>query len=166
MANAEAELEDGSKPAKGGLKGLLIGALLALLLGGAGFYAVWSGLILAPPPVAEDSAMDMPTLPNPVLDIAFIPIEPMLISLSPESASKHLRFRGQLEVDIVNQERVTMLMPRVVDVLNNYLRAVDPSELESPGALTRLRAQMLRRVQVVIGDNMVRDLLIMEFILN
>jgi flagellar FliL protein len=30
----------------------------------------------------------------------------------------------------------------------------------------RLRGQMLRRVQLVVGDGMVRDLLITEFVLN
>jgi len=32
--------------------------------------------------------------------------------------------------------------------------------------LLRLRSQMLRRVQVVTGEGRVRDLLIMEFVLN
>jgi flagellar FliL protein len=33
-------------------------------------------------------------------------------------------------------------------------------------ALTRLRGQMLRRVQIVVGKDRVRDLLIMDFVLN
>ena len=57
-------------------------------------------------------------------------------------------------------------MPRVLDVLNTYLRAVDVRDLEQPSAIPRLRAQMLRRIQVVTGPDRVRDLLITEFILN
>jgi flagellar FliL protein len=57
-------------------------------------------------------------------------------------------------------------MPRIQDVLNTYLRAVDVEDLEEPAALLRLRAQMLRRVQVVVGDGPVRDLLVTEFVLN
>ncbi len=57
-------------------------------------------------------------------------------------------------------------MPRVVDVLNGYLRALEIQDIESAAALTRLRAQMLRRVQIVAGPGRINDLLIMEFVLN
>ena len=57
-------------------------------------------------------------------------------------------------------------MPRVLDTLNTYLRAVDVADLENPAALAKLRAQMLRRVQVVTGEGRVRDLLVTEFVLN
>ena len=57
-------------------------------------------------------------------------------------------------------------MPRIVDVMNGYLRALDAAELENPAALVRLRAQMLRRIQIVTGEGRVRDLLITEFVLN
>ena len=56
--------------------------------------------------------------------------------------------------------------PRVVDVLNSYLRALEPSDLEANSILVRLRAQMLRRIQIVTGAGRVNDLLIMEFVLN
>ncbi|MEL7416552.1 MAG: flagellar basal body-associated FliL family protein, partial [Pseudomonadota bacterium] len=58
------------------------------------------------------------------------------------------------------------LKPRISDVLNTYLRAVSLDELENPAAMLRLRAQMLRRIQLVTGEGRVRDLLISEFILN
>ncbi|WP_102106675.1 flagellar basal body-associated FliL family protein [Oceaniglobus roseus] len=162
MAQAEAELDTSHAPQKSGRKGLLIGGVLALILGGGGFYAVHSGMILgghdsgaepAPPPEA-------PVMPN----IAFIPLDPILVSLG--SGSHALRFLGQLEVDQPRLEEVTKLLPRVIDVLNSYLRAVEPVELEDPAGLMRLRAQMLRRIQVVVGEGRVRDLLIMEFVFN
>ncbi len=53
-----------------------------------------------------------------------------------------------------------------MDILNGYLRAVDVRDLEDPSALIRLRAQMLRRIQIVTGEGRVKDLLIMEFVLN
>jgi len=61
---------------------------------------------------------------------------------------------------------VTGMTPKIVDVLQDYLRAVDEVELEDPRSLSLLRAQMLRRIQTVVGDGKVRDLLIMEFILS
>ena len=59
-----------------------------------------------------------------------------------------------------------MLLPRILDVLNGYLRAVETADLENPSALVKLRAQMLRRVQIVTGEGRVRDLLVTEFVLN
>ena len=51
-------------------------------------------------------------------------------------------------------------------MVNTYLRAVAPADLEDPGALIRLRAQILRRFQLVAGEARVRDFLITEFVLN
>ena len=64
------------------------------------------------------------------------------------------------------EDEVTKLTPRVLDVLNSYLRAVDIAVLSDPPALIKLRAQMLRRIQLVTGEGRVRDLLILEFVLN
>ncbi len=44
---AEAEQPQDAAPKKKSKKPLLIGLVLAFLLGGGGFYATWSGLILA-----------------------------------------------------------------------------------------------------------------------
>ena len=57
-------------------------------------------------------------------------------------------------------------MPRVIDVLNSYLRALEIGDIADAAALVRLRAQMLRRIQIVTGAGRVNDLLIMEFVLN
>jgi flagellar FliL protein len=51
-------------------------------------------------------------------------------------------------------------------VLNTYLRAVSEDQLGKPAALERLRAQMLRRIQVVTEQGQVKDLLITEFVLG
>jgi flagellar FliL protein len=93
-------------------------------------------------------------------------MEPIMISLPPTASARHLRFTGQLEVEPGTDEAVTEVMPRILDVLNTYLRAVEVRDLEQPASLARLRAQMLRRVQLVTGEGRVRDLLITEFVLN
>jgi flagellar FliL protein len=61
---------------------------------------------------------------------------------------------------------VTLLLPRILDVLNSYLRAIDVAEIEDSAALVRIRAQLLRRIQIVTGEGRVRDLLVTEFVLN
>lgn len=166
-AVADAEPEEKPKRSK---MPLILGLVLALAGGGGGFFAVSKGLIGGGSAAHEETAADShgaatpekgAAMPEPV---AFVPLEPMVISLS--GTQKFLRFTAQLEVAPAAQAEVTAIIPRIVDVLNGYLRAVDTSELADPAALMRLRAQMLRRVQVVTGTEKVRDLLIMEFVLN
>ncbi|MBC7477731.1 MAG: flagellar basal body-associated FliL family protein [Pseudorhodobacter sp.] len=99
-------------------------------------------------------------------DIAFVPLEPVTITLGEVAANIHLRFTAQLEVESARKDEVTLLVPRILDVLNGYLRAVEVSELGDPNALVRLRSQMLRRIQIVTGEGRVRDLLVTEFVLN
>ena len=162
---AEPEENESEETPKRSKKPLLIGVVLALLLGGGGFYAVWSGMILAPE-MGTDTVMEMAEPVGPIPDVTFVPIQPIVVNIGPQGSTRHLRFQAQLEVNRDAADEVTLLLPRVTDVLNGYLRAVDLVELEQRTALIRLRAQMLRRVQVVTGEGRVRDLLIMEFVIN
>ena len=152
---------------------LLLGFVLALGLGGGGFYAVYSGMILAPAASYDETAgdpgygrRDDTEIALPLPDVAFVPMDPLVINMGPSASNRHLRFRAQLEVAPEHAAEVTNVLPRVLDVLNSYLRAVSVRDLEDPTALIRLRAQMLRRVKIVTGEGRVRDLLIMEFVLN
>jgi len=150
-------------PKKSGKKGLLFGALAAVALGGGGFYAIYSGLTDKLLGGGNESHASVEATLG---DIAFVPMEPIMISLPPGSSSKFLRFTGQLEVEPDRAEEVSQVMPRILDVLNTYLRAVEVRDLEQPSSAARLRAQMLRRVQVVTGEGRVRDLLVTEFVMN
>ena len=142
---------------------VIIGAVLMLALGGGGFFAVYSGMILGHAEATPDPAdADAAALP----DIAFVPVEPMVVSLGPQAGGRFLHFTAQVEVTRANEADVILLLPRILDVLNGYLRAVETKELEDPTALVRLRSQMLRRVQIVTGEGRVRDLLVTEFVIN
>ena len=158
---AEAAVPQDAEPPKRSKLPLLVGVLAAVALGAAGFYATYSGIVLGASGHASDT-----TGAGALPDIAFVEIAPLILSLGPAGASQHLRFAAQLEVASEHSADVTLLMPRILDVLNGYLRAVEVAELEDPAALTRLRAQMLRRVQIVTGEGRVRDLLVTEFVLN
>ena len=165
---AEAEGEEAPKK-KGMMMPLLIGLVLAVVGSGGGFFAASSGMLGGAPPEekTEEMAKKEEGPPDPeIAGIAFVPIEPIFVGLGNLTSSETLRFRAELEVPSAHSEEVTGILPRIVDVLNGYLRAVDPAELSEPTALIRLRAQMLRRIQVVAGSGRVRDLLIMEFVLN
>ncbi len=162
---ADVEEPQDAAPKKKSKKPLLIGLVLAFLLGGAGFYATWSGMILGSEDEAHTEAgagTEVGALP----DIAFVPVDPLVITLGSGEAVRHLRFTSQIEVAGPHASEVQLLLPRIADVLNGYLRAVAVTELEDPAALVRIRAHLLRRIQIVTGEGRVRDLLVTEFVLN
>lgn len=159
---ATAEQVQEEVPKKRSKTPLILGLVLFLLLGGGGFYAVFSGMILG----HEDPAKAEGEMVSPLPEIAFVPVDPLTIAIGSGAEERHLRFVSQIEVAKASAEEVAGLMPRILDVLNGYMRAIDPSELEDPSALARVRAQILRRIQIVTGEGRVRDLLITEYILN
>ena len=153
-----ASIEDGGgrRPRRGGT---LLGLLMTAAAAGGGFYATWSGLVALP-------ALPESAPPPPALEVAFVPIEPIVVSLGPRATARHLVFEGHREVAPGAEAEVVRLMPRVMDVLNTYLRAVEERDFEEPGALPRMRGHMLRRVRIVAGPDRVRDLLVTRFLLK
>ncbi|WP_112320724.1 flagellar basal body-associated FliL family protein [Oceanibium sediminis] len=155
---ADTTNDNGHPARKGsGLKALTAALLGAILAGAAGFGVTYTGVldgIGGPEKVTVDRSY------------SFVPLDPLMISLGPDANARTLKFTAQLEVEPGAEAAVTAHVPRILDVLNTYLRAVDEAELADPGALPLLRAQMLRRIQIVVGDAPVRDLLILEFVMN
>lgn len=159
MAEEESGQEGEAPPKKKRLVPLLIGLVLALAGGGGGFFAASSGMLGGGSDAKQELPVDAPK-------VAFLPIPPLVVSVGRETYNRHLRFTAQLEVVPGRERDVEALMPRVTDVLNGYLRAVSLADIEDPAALVRIRAQMLRRVQIIVGEGIVNDLLVMEFVLS
>ena len=174
---SEAKDETGDEPVrKGKSKLLLIAGVLALVAGGGGFFAVYSGLLVLPFGGGGEAgrataaghggeAGDHARARAPVEPGAYIHLEPLILSLGPQSESEHLKITLTLEVGLGREAEVEAVMPRVIDILNGFLRAIDEREFELPRSMERLRAQMLRRVKLVTPEGAVRDLLIQEFVL-
>jgi flagellar FliL protein len=163
---SEAKPAAGAKK-KGGALGLIVGGVLMIGLGGGAFYAVYSGMIPTPGKQAADAHADAHAdVAADAAPPAFLPLDPILITLGRGAELRQLQLTAQLEVAPERLAEVQALTPRVRDVLNTYLRAVDGAVIEDPAAMLRMRAQMLRRVQVVTGEGIVRDLLVSEFILR
>jgi flagellar FliL protein len=174
MTDAVADVET-DEPAKKSKMPLIIGLVLGIAGAGCGFFAVQSGLLpfgnMPAPEVAQvtkeaPEGVDKGESAEEIANLAFIEMEPIVVTLNRASGVQQLRFRAQLEVNQADQAEVETVLPRVVDVLNSYLRALELEDLTDPMALPKLRAQMLRRINIVTGQGRVRDLLIMDFVLN
>lgn len=164
MAEAATDIEEApKKPSK---LPLIIALVVALAGGGGAFFAIYSGMILGSEDAPASTATEEERKPFTAPDVVYVPIDPMVISMGKASDGRHLRFTANIEVPTNQEAAVTKVIPRIVDVLNGYMRALRMEDLEDPAALVRIRAQMLRRIQVVTGPDAVSDLLIVEFVLN
>lgn len=161
---------DDAPPAKPSLiMGILFSVGGAVLLGGvaAGVVMFMPGGEPAHCPVVADGEHAEPKKkPKNYEDIIFVDLEPLVISLGPTAASEYLKISVSIETSQEHMKTATHLTPRFRDTLNSYLRAVNERDLSDPVAMTRLRAQMLRRLQVAASSDIVTDVLITDFVLN
>jgi flagellar FliL protein len=159
----DANQQPPTAPERSGRMMIVLAIPAAIVAGAAGFAAAWMGLV----PIsghADHGAVEGTHQPSP--DVAFVPIDAVTIPLGEAGRHQLLRLGAQLEVAPAQAANVAHLMPRILDVINAYLRAVDVAELDDRAALVRIRAHLLRRIKIVTGDTGVRDLLITEFLLN
>ncbi|QDL94758.1 flagellar basal body protein FliL (plasmid) [Paroceanicella profunda] len=165
-AVAEGASDADAAPKKKG-KGLLIGLVAAVLFGAGGFYATFSGMVSLPFGGGEAGhAAPGEPVPEPLSPMAFLPLGDIVITLGAPAGARQLQFTSQVEVNPDYRADVELLQPRMLDVVNTYLRAVELRDLADPAAMGRIRAQLLRRIQIVTGEGRVRDLLITNFVLN
>ncbi len=109
---------------------------------------------------AEDGHSGAPASGN------FVALDPLVVNIQDQAGGRFLRFVAEIEAEPGHAAEVEAIRPRFADVLNGYLRAVDLADLQNPQGLDLLRGQMLRRLQTVAGEGVIRDLLITEFVLN
>ncbi len=163
----DAAVDEAEAPKKSGKKGLVLGMILTVAGGAGGYFSTASGLL----PIGGDETAkqvelkDVDASVKALPDVAFVDLPPVIVSVN-AGDSRHLKFHTQLEVNADYAADVEKMQPRIMDVLNGYLRAVELSDLEDSLALMRIRGHLLRRIGIVTGEGRVRDVLVMEFVLN
>lgn len=164
---AESADQDEPKPTSGASQRppVFLAVVAAVSLGAAGYLAVGSNLVpglrTSPDQVVTDAKPD-PAVPA----TAFVALEPFMVTLAHTDPARQLRLEVQLEVAQSAQAAVVAATPRLQDTLNTYLRAIDLSDVEDPDTMLRMRMQLLRRMQVAVGDGLIRDLLVTQFLIS
>lgn len=172
MADATAEMadtDDEEAAPKKSRKPMLIGLILFVLLGGGGFYATFSGMLSVSELMGGSSESDDDQAADEHPDghaFAFASIGEMVIPLGPKANSDFLILEAEVEVSPGEKEGIEAQMPRIRDMFNTYLRAVEARDLEAQDATLRLRAHLLRRIGVLVAPLEARDLLFTTFILK
>ncbi|MEM6496195.1 MAG: flagellar basal body-associated FliL family protein [Pseudomonadota bacterium] len=168
MAEEPNAINDAPPKRPGRLLPLILGVVLAAGGAAGGFWAVTQGPLAAGTDqvaAVQDEIEALEPQSAPV-EIAFVPLETVVISLGEDEAGRHLIFTAELEVAPDHAVEVTRLTPRVLDIMNSYLRVVSMDELSTPTSLARIRSQLLRRIQIVTGSGRVHDLLVTQFVVN
>ncbi|MDQ1077551.1 flagellar basal body-associated protein FliL [Pseudoroseomonas cervicalis] len=171
---AEKSAKATEKPArrKGG-RGKLLLLLLPLLLLGGGGAAAWflvpavpalvGGLLGAAPAGEAEAAAAAPA--GPAARPSFVEFPEMTLSLPNGGRPRQLRLRIAVEVNgdpaLLSPE---LLSPRIYDSLLLYLRTLREGEMEGALAMDRLRGDLHRRFELVVGPGKVRDVLITGFV--
>lgn len=165
---------DGDKDVKkpSPVKGILFSLVSAILMGGVAAAVISFSPSSEPAAncpassVAEVEIHDEEPTPRDYHDVVFVNMEPLVVSLGPSANSNYLKISISLETSKDHAKDMDHLKPKFRDVLNSYLRAVDERDLADPAAMTRIRSQMLRRLQLVGSVESITDVLITDFVLN
>ena len=165
MTDATVTEEPASK--KSAKAGIIVGCVLALAGAAGGFYLTRSGLLpfAQQPKDHADEGAEKATPVKALPAISYVDLPPVIVAVN-TGESRHLKFHAQLEVNDPYAKDVESMLPRIMDVLNGYLRALEVSDFEDSLALVRIRGHLQRRIEIVVGDGRVRDVLITEFVLN
>ena len=162
---AEAEAEGEPEGRKfSGKKILLFAGLPILLLIGGVTGAYFTGLLdsfLGDEEQADEAAL----LAG---DIAFYDLPEMLVNLSSDgSQSTYLKIKVSLEIDDPTiTPQLELLLPRIVDNFQVYLREVRLNDLNGSAGLYRLKEELLLRVNTAVQPLRINDVLFREMLVQ
>jgi flagellar FliL protein len=153
------------KPASG-LMGLI-------MLGGASLVSSF-GLVylLTPPPAAEIAACapegaDVAAIePAAKPGQAYVELPEVLITVGSAPATRFLKMNISIITDSSGASAIADAEPMLIDAFNTYLRSVELADLEDPGFYPRMREQLMRRAELVLGSGVSEGVLITEFLLR
>ena len=135
---------EGEAPKGGKKKLIIIGAVVLALAGGGGF-------VFLKKKSDDGHGEAVAEVKKPVV---FLDVREMMVNLASEPGQDRTRF-AKIKVAIELKDakvegEVKPLMPRIEDTFQVYLRELRASDLSGSAGISRLREELLRRVNVAI----------------
>lgn len=180
-AEAAKDAKKGAKPARKGKGRMLLFAgggvvgLLAILGGAYAFVPAVSGPVNkmlglgggdAAHAAAEAHAAPAATAAA-AMSTRPVFIEMPEIALTLPNGGRPRQLRISIAIEIIGDPilvRPTITNPRVYDSLVLYLRTLRDGELDGALALDRIRGDLYRRLDLLLGPNVIRDVLITSLV--
>ncbi len=141
------------------------GALLVvLLLGGGAYYFFFSGPSDADKPKMVGNVV-LPVVPPAVV---FYDMPDLVVNIqSADSTPAYLKLSLALELAAPEEKPgIQVLMPRIVDQFQSYLRELRIDDLHGSAGVLRVKEELLRRVNAAAAPYPVRDVLLKEMIVQ
>ena len=158
-------LEPSAPRKRRGKKLFLLLGVVVLLGGGAG--AAWQFV-----PGVADKARAMIGHHEQAVAAAsnrpvFIDLPEMALTLPNGGHPRQMRIKLSVELarGVSEQQASEALSPRVYDALLTYLRTLQDGEVDGGLGLDRLRADLYRRLELVVGPGVLRDVLITSLVM-
>jgi flagellar FliL protein len=97
----------------------------------------------------------------------FIDLPEMALTLPNGGHPRQMRIKLSVELaqGASEQQATDALSPRVYDALLTYLRTLQDSEVDGGLGMDRLRADLYRRLELVVGPGVLRDVLITSLVM-
>lgn len=163
---ADDEQQPEQKPKGGG--GLMSTLPVVIIAAGATFGMVWWAA--TPPEVVElpCEAEPDPIDPDELAARAakYVALEPIVVSLAPESGASHLRITIALGMPPELDDLTDVQFLRLRDRMIERLRLTDTSLITDPDAMPELKASLLAQARSTLGDDAVYSVLVTDFLLK
>jgi len=158
--------EDGDAPKKG--KGGLIGNIaLMLAVGGASFATVLFLPSNEAAPIYDEASAEKSEKQDPDYDleraVTFSTLTPLTLTL--QDGTRLLKIGITLEI-AEGAELIDPDDPKIKDAFTGYLRALKIDQVQDAAFMAKMRAQLLRRAQLIHGKDTVFSVLITDFLVR
>ena len=149
----------------GGKKKLMLLLLVLLLLGGAGAGVYFSGILDGD----EEKVAEEKDLPPPPPDKSiFVDLPDMLVNLNQVGGKPNfLKIRVSLEV-AQNADTTALMhfMPRVMDIVQVYVRELRLTDLRTGKGLSALRRVLLTRINKAVDPVEIKTVLFRDMLVQ
>ena len=156
-------------PAKKSGSGGIVGLLGLAIAAAAGSFGV--SYVMTTPPQDETACPSPGVMAGHIEPIAredqdYVELEEILITIGSEPASRYLKMNLVIATDKSGTGAIEDAEPILRDAFINYLRSVELSDFEDPAFFARMREQLSRRADLVLGSAVSDGVLITEFLLR
>lgn len=158
-----------------GKKGMILLVLLLLLIGaGAGLY--FTGMLDSLMPQnevevvenAEEKTTSAASNKKEPLEVVYYELPHIMANLNPGSATPSF-IKTTITIEAPNQETVSRLQaiqPKVMDVINTYIRELRPGDLKGSAGTQRLREEIMMRINKTLDPDEISNVLFKEILIQ
>ncbi len=178
--NDASEDEDDEDAPKKGKRGLILIIVAVLLLGGGAalfFTGMLDSLLGAPEATEEAEAMEEGEMAEVGEDgkkkaeetaAVYYELPGIVANLNPGSATPSF-IKATLTLEAPSQEvvaKIQAVQPKIMDIINTYVRELRPSDLKGSAGVYRLRDELLLRINKALFPDKINNILFKELLIQ